>query len=253
MLQLQNTLGNQVTTRITARAIEGIPSERKSVSTDKNTVITPRYQLSQGIVQRVTISQVDKENEDKKSGIAEALKMWREKGVEKLEVDPGKAEAFTGREYVKNEIASMENGFNAKWGAKDQYIAAEHKDEILAVMKVQEWGKKIQLSHIVAKPRAKEEPWPGGQSPVSALMRWVAQQGQEKSKPVELNAEDLSLIPLYRHFGYKMKDEKLEEELKNFEQDDLKDKGREQKKKLWAEKIEEMEKRHINLPEMVKA
>ncbi len=117
---------------------------------------------------------------------------------------------YRDRDYVTAEINSMITSLKSRRSPKEHYFAASHEGEVLAVMKVGVWADLI-LNHIVAKPKQDNSRWPGGASPVSALMKRAETYAGEMDKAViKLNAEDASLIPLYFYYGYKLADKPLQ-------------------------------------------
>ncbi|WP_410667854.1 hypothetical protein [Amycolatopsis sp. cmx-4-68] len=150
---------------------------------------------------------------DDRAAVVKVLLAWIELAPEVLKAQPKRQLKYTDRDYVSREIKSMADGLGGPTSAKEHYFVASHEDDVLAVLKVGLW-KNLVLNHIVAKPKAENAKWPGGESPVSALMAKAETYATENGKTVvTLNAEDPSLIPLYFYYGYRLIDAKLQAEV----------------------------------------
>ncbi|MGW3998452.1 hypothetical protein [Amycolatopsis sp. NPDC004772] len=148
-----------------------------------------------------------------RAAVVKVLLAWIDLAPGVLKAQPKRQLKYTDREYVVKEIKSMADGLGGATSAKEHYFVASHEDEVLAVMKVGLWGKLV-LHHIIAKPKAENAKWPGGESPVSALMAKAETYAGDNGKTVvTLNAEDPSLIPLYFYYGYRLIDAQLQAEV----------------------------------------
>lgn len=150
---------------------------------------------------------------DGREAVVKVLLTWIDLAPGVLKTQPKRQLKYTDRDYVVKEITSMAGALGGSSSVKEHYFVASHDDEVLAVMKVGLW-KNLVLNHIIAKPKAENAKWPGGESPVSALMAKAESYALENGKTVvELNAEDPSLIPLYFYYGYQLIDEQLQAEV----------------------------------------
>jgi hypothetical protein len=157
--------------------------------------------------------QITEVSADDREIVVEVLQAWIKLAPEVLKVQPKRQLKYTDCDYVGKEIKSMADGLGGPASAKEHYFVASHEDQILAVMKVGLW-KNLALNHIVARPKAEKAKWPGGESPVSALMAKAETYAGENGKTVVvLNAEDPSLIPLYFYYGYVLTDATLQAEV----------------------------------------
>ncbi|WP_086839294.1 hypothetical protein [Amycolatopsis kentuckyensis] len=157
--------------------------------------------------------QITEVSADGREAVVKVLLTWIDLAPGVLKAQLKRQLRYTDRDYVAKEIKSMAGALGGPSSAKEHYFVASHDDEVLAVMKVGLW-KNLVLNHIIAKPKAENARWPGGESPVSALMAKAESYARENGKTVvELNAEDPSLIPLYFYYGYLLIDEQLQAEV----------------------------------------
>jgi len=154
--------------------------------------------------------QITEVSTDARAAVVGVLRSWIEDAPKVLKTQAKRQLRYLDRDYTVKEIKSMADGLGGSVSAKERYFVASHEDEVLAVIKVGLW-KNLVLSHIVARPKAEDAKWPGGASPVSALMTKAETYARENGKPaVVLNAEDPSLIPLYFYYGYTLTDAELQ-------------------------------------------
>lgn len=130
-----------------------------------------------------------------------AFTLWRQNAV-----DPTDGTVLAQHEtaaYFKSELAAMENFLTTKWGKADQWFLCYRQNTLCAVARLDVRRAQITLSHIVGRPRAM--PAIGGSpAPVSVLVRFLQALCKQAETPMQLNAEVLSLLPLYLYFGFQM-------------------------------------------------
>jgi len=178
--------------------------------------------------------------------IKNLLENWNIAADQLSDGGPGIAHHET-RAYYKQELASMLSQIAGKWGAADQWYVMYRNGTLFVVARLDVRNTRVTLSHVMGRPRTMPNVDPGNPSPLSRLMDQIKIVARPKGG-LKLNAEVLSLIPLYRHYGFRMTDLAKEQAVAEFA--DTVTGNRQAQNDAWAVQCEAWAKAGWNVPEM---
>jgi len=178
--------------------------------------------------------------------IKNLLETWNTAADQLPDGGPGIAHHET-RAYYKQELASMLSQIAGKWGAADQWYVMYRNGTLFAVARLDVRAGHVTLSHVMGRPRTMPAVDPGIPSPISRLMAQIKAVATPKGL-LKLNAEVLSLIPLYRYYGFRMADPAREQAVTEFAETVTG--NRQAQNDAWAVQCETWAKAGWKVPEM---